>query len=227
MLVKFLKQSWLVMVAALGFGLLVAAVNGSLEKRIEKNAKDKLNREMGILFKEHKNCLFEEVAVKDKRGKNVIYSIKDEPGKAVTYHVIYTVENTESKTDKQLTSKAIVGYAIEAIGGGFADKIRLLVAVDVDLKTLLGYAVLKSNETPGFGDKIDNEEFKNQFIGCPAAKLKVEIQGDRSVLDETIVAITGATVSSEAVTKIVNKALKKIKEIDRSRKSKVMEAVPD
>ena len=52
------------MVAALAFGLLVAAVNGGLEKRIEKNAKDKLNSKMGILFKEHKNCLFEEVAVK-------------------------------------------------------------------------------------------------------------------------------------------------------------------
>ena len=39
MLINFIKQSWLVIVAALVFGLLVAGVHGQLKGKIEQNAK--------------------------------------------------------------------------------------------------------------------------------------------------------------------------------------------
>jgi electron transport complex protein RnfG len=100
------------------------------------------------------------------------------------------------------------------VGGGFADKIVLLVTLDPGLEKLLGIAVLKSNETPGFGDKIKNPPFKDQFGGCPVQeKLMVVKTGDRSKVDREIVSITGATISSEAVTKIVNDAVREMKTI--------------
>ncbi|KPK75043.1 MAG: hypothetical protein AMJ79_12635 [Phycisphaerae bacterium SM23_30] len=185
MLINLLKQSWLVMAAALVFGLLVAGIYGQLDPIIKKNEREKLEREMRNLL--GAETTFEEV--KDTEGETVLYYMgKDEQGE-------------------------VVGYAIKAEGSGFADKIGLLIAIDGRLENLLGIGVLKSNETPGFGDKIKESEFRDQFKGCPAVKLKVEKTGDRSVVDEQIIAITGATVSSEAVTKIINEAIRRMGEL--------------
>jgi len=49
-------------------------------------------------------------------------------------------------------------------------------------------------------------------VGAPAQKLDVSKTGDNKIIDSQIVAITGATVSSEAVVKIVNNAASQIKE---------------
>ena len=182
---RFLKQSWLVLTAALVFGLLVALVHGQLKPIIEANAKEKLEREMKALLTEAVS--FD--AIPDSEGKSVLYYI----GKGA--------------------EGGITGYAIEAVGGGFADKIKLLVTTDSKCEKLRGIAVLKSNETPGFGDKIKDARFKDQYVGCPAVKLVVTKSGSRSIVDDKIVSITGATVSSEAVTRIVNEAVESLRQL--------------
>ena len=194
MLIKFLKQTWLVMAAALVFGLLVSGIFGQLNPRIRQNAREKLEREMKKLLAAA--VAFEPVFNKtDPKGEQVLY---------------YVGKNAQG---------SVVGYAMESEGSGFADKIKLLVTFEADLEHLLGYAVLKSNETPGFGDKIKDSgkegqiSFKDQFVGCPIdKKLEVEKTGDINIPDEKIIAITGATVSSEAVTKVINDSVKRIKE---------------
>ena len=182
MLGNFLKQSWLVMVAALVFGLLVAFVNGKLEGRIAENARLKLERAMQGLLTEAAE--FDRSDSENSGGQEMVYFVgKDGQGQ-------------------------IVGYAIKATGGGFADKITLLVAVDENLGEIEGIAVLATNETPGFGDKMKDIWFKGQFIDAPAAeKLIITKTGDPAVIDDEIVAITGATITSEAVVKIVNQAV--------------------
>ena len=183
MLAKFIKQSWLVMVAALVFGLLVSAIHGQLEGKIKENARLKFEREMQGLFGAGKTFETE----LDKGGQALYFTAKEKGGD-------------------------IAGYAFEAEGGGFADKIVLLVAVDQSMENLLGIAILKTNETPGFGDKIKNPPFKDQFSNCPIQeKLVVVKTGERSKADREIVSISGATISSEAVTKIVNDAVIEMK----------------
>lgn len=196
MLVSFLKQSWLVMVSALVFGLLVAGVHGALEGRIAEQNRSKLERKMKALLDDASS----------------FGPVQNEQAQAGAPAALYYVAKDEAGT--------VVGYAIAASGGGFADKIELLVALDSDLTKLRGIAVLASNETPGFGDKIKDPSknghtsFKDQFIGCPVnAKLVVIKTGDIDIADEQIVSITGATISSEAVTKIVNEAVKRMKEL--------------
>jgi electron transport complex protein RnfG len=187
-LIDFLKQSWLVIVAALVFGLLVSGIYGQLDPIIKKNEREKLEREMkGLLVSA---TTFEMVADEtDPQGEKALYYVgKSEQGE-------------------------VAGYAIIAEGGGFADKILLLVGLDGQLEKLLGIAILKTNETPGFGDKIKDGEFKDQFQDCPATKLMVAKTGDRSVVDDKIVAITGATISSEAVATIVNGAVNSLREL--------------
>ena len=190
MVVKFLKQSWLVMASALAFGLLVAAVDGQLKDRIKQNAIKKRNRELRSLFQEYgEGCQFAEQTGINNQGEEVTFFTATE------------------------ASGQVVGYAMEHVGGGFADKIILLIAVDASVEKIKGYSVMKSNETPGFGDKIIGD-FQKEFVNCKAIKLRVEAKGDRyQPEDDIIVAITGATISSEAVTKIVNEAVVILKEI--------------
>lgn len=171
------------MLAALVFGLLVSGLYGQLEPKIKEQARLKLEREMKSLM----------------TAATVFEPVPD--AEQPQYFIGKDAEGT------------IVGYAIQMEGGGFADKIKLLVAVDEPLENLLGIGILKTNETPGFGDKIKGGEFKDQFIDIPTDKLKVSKDGERSLKDEFIIAITGATISSDAVTKIVNNAVNQLKEL--------------
>ena len=50
MIIKFVKDSWLVLLAALVFGLGVSGIHGQLKPRIERNAREKIARELRQLF---------------------------------------------------------------------------------------------------------------------------------------------------------------------------------
>ena len=105
-----------------------------------------------------------------------------------------------------------LGFAFIATGTGFADKISLVIAVDRNCEKLFGYKVLASNETPGFGDKIKEALFSEQFQQAPAEKLKLVKTGKAKKVDSEIVAISGATVTSQAVVNIFNTYIRNIKE---------------
>ncbi|MHC4070170.1 MAG: FMN-binding protein, partial [Planctomycetota bacterium] len=110
------------------------------------------------------------------------------------------------------TDNETLGFAFVASGSGFADKIKLVVAVDNNFENFFGFKVLASNETPGFGSKIKEEFFGNQFENAPVKKLILTKTGDDQQIDDQIVAISGATVSSEAVVKIINNFITQIKD---------------
>jgi electron transport complex protein RnfG len=75
----------------------------------------------------------------------------------------------------------------------------------------MGYGVLAFNETPNLGDLIKGDYFRKQFEGAPAETLTLAKSGDREKIDSEIVAITGATVSSEAVVRIINNYTEQVK----------------
>ena len=193
-MIKFIQDSWLVIVSSLVFGLLVAGVHGALKERIEANQTSKRDQSMQRLLGD--KCSFEE--------KTVLASDKSE------------IKYFEAKEDGKL-----VGYCFNAQGAGFADRIELLVAVDSKFEECKGFAVMYSQETPGFGDKIvptGEGTFSDEFVGSPcpvgSEKLNVVKVGDKTNReDKDIVAITGATITSEAVTKIVNNAILMMREL--------------
>jgi electron transport complex protein RnfG len=105
-----------------------------------------------------------------------------------------------------------IGWAFTAEGPGFADRIELVVAVDEDFSNIAGFGVLASNETPGFGDRIKNGFFRNQFAGAPVGRLSLSRSGDAQKIDDEIIAITGATVSSQSVVEILNDFVAPVRE---------------
>jgi len=100
-----------------------------------------------------------------------------------------------------------VGYAIPAQGAGFQDTISLLYGYDPVRRRITGMEVLESRETPGLGDKIFKDEtFRAEFTDLavqPQVVLAKHGEGDEP---HEVDAITGATISSRAVVKIINQA---------------------
>ncbi len=102
------------------------------------------------------------------------------------------------------TAGKFVGYAIPAAGAGFQDTIRLIYGFDPTKERIVGMEVLESRETPGLGDRIyDDQQFHQQFLDL-AVEPKVELVKEERTAPNQVDAITGATISSTAVVKIVN-----------------------
>ena len=72
----------------------------------------------------------------------------------------------------------------------------MLVAISPEGKEI-DYQILSANETPGLGDSVAKDEFKKQFQGKTAVAMVVTKDPANT---ENIQAITGATISSRAVT---------------------------
>lgn len=97
---------------------------------------------------------------------------------------------------------SVCGYVFTTSGKGYGGEIRVMTGVGAD-GTVTGIAFLSIDETPGMGMKAQNDDFKNQYNG-KSGTLGVSKTG---ASETEIQAITGATITSKAVTGAVNDAL--------------------
>ena len=96
----------------------------------------------------------------------------------------------------------LVAHIVETYGKGYSSYINILVSVDREGR-IMKMEVLHHGETPGLGDEILLDYFKDQFVGKGKDQMKV-IKGET---EDNIQAITGATISTRAVTNGVKDAL--------------------
>lgn len=102
---------------------------------------------------------------------------------------------------------SLVGYAVPAEGGGFQDTIKLIYGYDPSRRVIVGMQVLDSRETPGLGDKIiTDDEFLANFEALAIEPSMVTVKKGKKVNPNEVDSITGATISSEAVVKILNES---------------------
>ncbi len=105
-----------------------------------------------------------------------------------------------------------VGWVLPGSGQGFADRIELLVGLDAALRRVTGLWVLEQKETPGLGDSIVGAPFRTRFAGKTARHPLRVIRGGPGTGEDEIAALTGATVSSESVSAIVNDTVNNLRE---------------
>jgi electron transport complex protein RnfG len=185
----FIEQSWLLIITSFFFGLLIAITNTAWSPIIEQNKITKIDNLMrGLMPKAEKFEPAAELQIESAKGRKA---------KSTVY--------------KALADGRCLGWAFNCEGAGFADKIELIVAVDKNFTNFAGYAVLASNETPGFGDRIKLPYYRQQFEGAPAGRLELVKTGNPKKIDSEIVAISGATVSSTAVVNIINNFVAQVK----------------
>ena len=95
------------------------------------------------------------------------------------------------------------GYVVEVTPSGFGGEVDLMVGVGSD-GTVTGISVITHSETSGLGAKAKTDpEWGKQFIGM-SGEVKVSKDGDK------VNAITGATITSRAVSSGVTAALEAV-----------------
>ncbi len=102
-------------------------------------------------------------------------------------------------------SGAPIGYVVTSTSNdGYGGAITVSVGIQAD-GTISGIEFLTIGETAGLGMNAQKPEWKAQFAGKNADKLEVTKSG--SAGDSEINAISGATITSNAVTGAVNAAV--------------------
>jgi electron transport complex protein RnfG len=105
-------------------------------------------------------------------------------------------------------NKEFIGFAIPGREPGFQDIIGVIYGYDPSNKIIIGFEVLESKETPGLGDKI----FKDANFQENFKKLMVDpdiqiVKTGQKVNDNEVESITGATISSKAVVRLLNNSM--------------------
>ncbi len=98
-----------------------------------------------------------------------------------------------------------IGYAIANAGPGFQDTVRVLYGYDPAARKVVGMWILESRETPGLGDKIYKDaDFVANFDELAIDPQIIAVKNGTKSAPNEIDAITGATISSKAVVRIMN-----------------------
>ena len=108
-----------------------------------------------------------------------------------TKDLVYTV-----KKDDKVLGHAILGKS----SNGFGGDIQVLFGIDETGK-VIGFEIVEANETAGFGAVIEDEDYKKSLIGKDIKDL------------ESVDAISGATVTSEAMAEIFKSVIKLYKSL--------------
>lgn len=106
-------------------------------------------------------------------------------------------------------------YILAIRGNGLWDKIWGYIALEGDLNTIAGASFDHKGETPGLGAEIkDSKKFKEQFVGEQIYKdgqyvsILVKKGGAAPEDKHAVDAISGATITCNGVTEMLNRGIK-------------------
>ncbi len=124
----------------------------------------------------------------------------------------YAAQTIDEVFEAKDTAGEVIGYVINVTSGeGYGGDISFAMGIQTD-GTLNGISFLSIGETPGLGMKADTDEFKSQFAGKQAESIVYTKTGASA--DNEIDAISGASVTTNAVTNGVNAGLAAVKYLE-------------
>ncbi|MGC9771927.1 Na+-transporting NADH:ubiquinone oxidoreductase subunit C [Fervidobacterium changbaicum] len=115
----------------------------------------------------------------------------------------------ETKDSYKVFSSEVNGdmiYAILFSGSGLWGNISGVLAVNSDVSKVVGIDFISQSETPGLGGRIEENWFKEQFRNESIVDGKVVVSTTKvpdSKDDGQVDAITGATLTSKSIEKII------------------------
>lgn len=138
----------------------------------------------------------EEVEMDDTLIQTIRDQLDQEGYKAQSIEEVMRAEDQSGET---------LGYAFTVVTSeGYGGDIQFSMGVQND-GTLNGISILSIGETAGLGMNADTPAFKDQFVGKQVEKLQYTKNG--ATQDDEINAISGATVTTNAMTNGVNAGL--------------------
>lgn len=97
--------------------------------------------------------------------------------------------------------EVLIGYVFSASPKGYAGEMKVTVGVNSE-KKISGVRIGDNKETPGLGSKASGEDFTGQYSGKDS-QIAFKVVKHAPEDDNDIQAISGATISSKAVTSAV------------------------
>ncbi len=122
---------------------------------------------------------------------------------AAEFKPVYDEKNDTLYFEAYGAGGELLGYAFSQTGRGMWGDIQVVGGLDLDFK-LLGLTIIEQGETPGIGARIVDPMFLDQFKGLLAEDVKLEKYGGK------VDAISGASISSRAVTEIIRLEMERI-----------------
>lgn len=117
--------------------------------------------------------------------------------------------------EKDAESKWVCGYVFETSAKGYGGDVKVMTGIagiGADYAEVTGVVILSHGETPGLGANAEKEEFRNQYQQA-LPKNGLEIVKYQTPAEGEIEAMTGATITSTAVTNAVNQAIEQWYEV--------------
>lgn len=185
---KFRKFLVPLLVLFLGGVITLATVNKFTHDQIAKNARDvELRIIDSVMPLPHDNDLHDD------------YMETSEPA--------YLGNNTVTIFRARKNKQPVGTVLMPVTATGYSGNILLVIGIAYD-GTLLGVRVLKHQETPGLGDRIEHTKsaWINQFTGLALARMPVAdwaVRADGGKFDQ----LSGATITSRGMVNAVYKAL--------------------
>ena len=179
---------------------LITLVAGGVLGLVYEITKEPIAKQQEMAKQEAYKSVFEdadsfEVCVEEGDGELAAY-LAENGFEAQTINEVMEAKDASGET---------LGYAINlTTSEGYGGDITFSMGVRED-GTLNGISILTISETAGLGMNATKDEFKNQFQDKQAESFEVTKTG--AAADNQINAISGATITSNAVTKGVNSGL--------------------
>jgi electron transport complex protein RnfG len=207
---SYLGQAWLILLLAGVFGALLAAIHLEVSPRIEENIRAEIMREIpGLLLGGEAvagaslTIVGDQVGIESASGESTSLTVVEQPSEA---SALYRVSEGDPEG-------RLLGWVARGQDHGYADVIELLVGLTGDTTQITGIYVLNQKETPALGDGIVRSDFRQHFAGI-ATDSPLTVGRDAAEAAQSpyaIQALTGATVSSRSVCKIVNDTVALVK----------------
>jgi Na+-translocating ferredoxin:NAD+ oxidoreductase subunit G len=186
-------------------GMLIVGVNSATHARIQINQETILRESLTQLL--------------PGMDHQTVYVI--EPSGELTVHTggETTAKRLFAGYDK---SGKLLGVVLEASERGYADIISAMYAYSPSTKTVTGFTVVEMRETPGLGNKIGTDpDFLANFKALDASHPITAVKHGTKKNPWEIDAISGATISSRAVGRLLANSIREMEPVIQRNKERI------
>ena len=168
-----------------------------IEELVDSDDKDKINSPEDAIK------LYDqiEVAKKKKAGLYTEFETKKDDVAGISrleiFSHVYLIKGEDGNVEK---------YVFPIRGKGLWSILKGFIAVEGDFQTIAGLTYYEHGETPGLGGEVDNQTWKDKWIGKaifdPSGEVGIQvIKGSADADDKfAIDGLSGATITSRGVT---------------------------
>lgn len=183
-----------------GVLLIVCAIAAALLGYTNEITYDRIQEQLVKASDEARKAVFPSADAFEELDDVAFSAIKDNPKYS------FVTEIYEAKT-----GGSTAGYAVKVAPKGYGGTVEVVVGVTTE-GLVQGINVGNNNETPGLGKNAATPKFQEQFNGKTWDN-PINVIKSGTPKDNEIAAVSGATITSRAVTDGVNQALSAAKEL--------------